>query len=120
MPRSMPSATRRHSATPEEAMSCMLMSAASLARNHTFVTKQSWRFRIKLSIIIDNLNSASSVVDPVTQQNEQQAQRKAAMSVLAHAEASEIAARLGALSLPHHQDLREPENGLVMLRGRVG
>src|SRR4051812_23885251 len=42
------------------------------------------------------------------------------MAVLAHAEAGEIAARLRALALPAHQDLRAPENGLVMLRGRIG
>lgn len=42
------------------------------------------------------------------------------MAVLAHAEAAEIAARLRAIDLPDHQDLRAPENGLVMLRGRVG
>jgi alpha-D-ribose 1-methylphosphonate 5-triphosphate synthase subunit PhnG len=56
----------------------------------------------------------------VTQHNNQQTQRKAAMAVLAHAEAGEIAARLRTLVLPGHQDLRAPENGLVMLRGRVG
>ena len=56
----------------------------------------------------------------MTQHDDQQAQRKAGMAVLAHAEASEIAARLRNLSLPDHQDLRTPENGLVMLRGRVG
>ncbi|WP_433996345.1 phosphonate C-P lyase system protein PhnG [Bradyrhizobium liaoningense] len=54
------------------------------------------------------------------QNDRQQVQRKAAMAVLAHAEAGEIAARLGAIALPPHQNLREPENGLVMLRGRVG
>ena len=59
-------------------------------------------------------------VDSVTQHNTQQAQRKAAMAVLAHAEAGEIAACLRTIPLPGHQDLREPENGLVMLRGRVG
>ncbi|MCP3379699.1 phosphonate C-P lyase system protein PhnG [Bradyrhizobium sp. CCGUVB4N] len=59
-------------------------------------------------------------MDPVTQHNTQQAQRQAAMVVLAHAEAGEIAARLRTIPLPGHQDLREPENGLVMLRGRVG
>ena len=42
------------------------------------------------------------------------------MAVLAHAEAGEIAARLRTIPLPGYQDLREPENGLVMLRGRVG
>ncbi len=74
---------------------------------------------MKLSIIIDNFDAASSV-DQVTQHNNQQAQRKAAMAVLAHAEAGEIAARLRNFSLPAHQDLRMPESGLVMLRGRVG
>src|SRR5262245_18896442 len=42
------------------------------------------------------------------------------MAVLAHAEAGEIAARLRNFALPAHQDLRAPENGLVMLRGRIG
>jgi alpha-D-ribose 1-methylphosphonate 5-triphosphate synthase subunit PhnG len=46
--------------------------------------------------------------------------RQAAMAVLAHADAAEIAARLDALALPSHQNLREPENGLVMVRGRIG
>ncbi|MBR0686200.1 phosphonate C-P lyase system protein PhnG [Bradyrhizobium manausense] len=59
-------------------------------------------------------------MDSVTQHNTQQAQRQAAMAVLAHAEAGEIAARLRNVPLPGHQDLREPESGLVMLRGRVG
>ena len=42
------------------------------------------------------------------------------MAVLAHSEAAEIAGRLEAIALPAHEDLREPENGLVMVRGRVG
>lgn len=63
---------------------------------------------------------SKSSVDQVTQHNNQQAQRQAAMAVLAHAEAAEIAARLRVIALPDHQDLRAPENGLVMLRGRVG
>jgi alpha-D-ribose 1-methylphosphonate 5-triphosphate synthase subunit PhnG len=49
-----------------------------------------------------------------------QAQRKAAMAVLAHSDAAEISSRLDALALPAHEDLREPENGLVMVRGRIG
>src|SRR5258708_24075201 len=49
-----------------------------------------------------------------------QAQRKAAMAVLAHTDAAEISDRLGAIALPAHENLREPENGLVMVRGRVG
>lgn len=47
-------------------------------------------------------------------------QRKAAMSVLAHADGDAIARCLGAIDLPAHTDLREPENGLVMVRGRIG
>ena len=42
------------------------------------------------------------------------------MAVLAHAEATEIAGHLETIALPAHEDLREPENGLVMVRGRVG
>ena len=48
------------------------------------------------------------------------AQRKAAMNVLVHAEGDAIARCLGAIELPAHADLREPENGLVMVRGRIG
>lgn len=48
------------------------------------------------------------------------AQRKAAMTVLAHAAGDDIARCLGALDLPDHSDLRTPENGLVMVRGRIG
>lgn len=46
--------------------------------------------------------------------------RKAAMSVLAHAPAVDIAARLQPIALPPHEELRAPENGLVMVRGRIG
>ena len=42
------------------------------------------------------------------------------MTVLAHSDAAEIAGYLDALVLPAHEDLREPENGLVMVRGRIG
>src|SRR5437667_954876 len=49
-----------------------------------------------------------------------QARRKAAMAVLAHSEAADIAGHLEAIALPAHEDLREPENGLLMVRGRIG
>ena len=49
-----------------------------------------------------------------------QVQRKAAMAVLAHSEPAEISVRLDAIELPAHENLREPENGLVMVRGRIG
>jgi alpha-D-ribose 1-methylphosphonate 5-triphosphate synthase subunit PhnG len=51
---------------------------------------------------------------------ERQARRKAAMLVLAHSGTAEIARRLETVGAPAHEDLREPENGLVMLRGRIG
>src|SRR6195256_3477175 len=56
----------------------------------------------------------------VTRENSKQAQRKAAMTGLAHSDAAGIAGRLEALALPDHEILREPENGLVMVRGRIG
>jgi alpha-D-ribose 1-methylphosphonate 5-triphosphate synthase subunit PhnG len=49
-----------------------------------------------------------------------QAQRKTAMAVLAHSKAADIAGRLDAVALPAHEILREPESGLVMVRGRIG
>jgi alpha-D-ribose 1-methylphosphonate 5-triphosphate synthase subunit PhnG len=42
------------------------------------------------------------------------------MAVLAQSNAVEIACYLDAITLPAHENLREPENGLVMVRGRIG
>jgi alpha-D-ribose 1-methylphosphonate 5-triphosphate synthase subunit PhnG len=56
----------------------------------------------------------------MTDEPPQQKRRKAAMAILAHSEAADIAGRLGAITLPAHESLREPENGLVMVRGRIG
>jgi alpha-D-ribose 1-methylphosphonate 5-triphosphate synthase subunit PhnG len=56
----------------------------------------------------------------VADQKGKQAQRQAAMAVLAHADAADIAAHLDSLAWPAHENLREPENGLVMVRGRTG
>ena len=56
----------------------------------------------------------------MTATQNKQAQRKAVMVVLAHSEPSEISGRLEAIALPDHENLREPENGLVMVRGRIG
>jgi alpha-D-ribose 1-methylphosphonate 5-triphosphate synthase subunit PhnG len=55
-----------------------------------------------------------------TDENSRQAERQAAMAVLAHSDAAAIAGRLDAIALPPYEDLREPENGLVMVRGRIG
>ena len=53
-------------------------------------------------------------------ENGAQARRKAVMAVLAHSTAADIAGYLADIALPAHEDLREPENGLVMVRGRIG
>jgi alpha-D-ribose 1-methylphosphonate 5-triphosphate synthase subunit PhnG len=55
-----------------------------------------------------------------TGENGKRARRKAAMAVLAHSDAAEIARRLEAVAVPPYENLREPENGLVMVRGRIG
>jgi alpha-D-ribose 1-methylphosphonate 5-triphosphate synthase subunit PhnG len=57
-----------------------------------------------------------SIVD----ETDKQARRQAAMAVLAHSDAADIAGRLEAIAVPAHENLREPENGLVMVRGRIG
>lgn len=50
-----------------------------------------------------------------------QNKRRAAMAVLAESNAAEIAQLLELLEpLPAYEDLRTPENGLVMIRGRIG
>ncbi|WP_029582160.1 phosphonate C-P lyase system protein PhnG [Bradyrhizobium sp. URHD0069] len=53
-------------------------------------------------------------------ENSKQVQRQAAMAALAHSDGGEIAGRLAAIALPAYENLREPENGLVMVRGRIG
>jgi alpha-D-ribose 1-methylphosphonate 5-triphosphate synthase subunit PhnG len=55
-----------------------------------------------------------------TTENTRQTQRKQAMAVLAHSDSADISGRLAAIALPAHENLREPENGLVMVRGRIG
>jgi alpha-D-ribose 1-methylphosphonate 5-triphosphate synthase subunit PhnG len=56
----------------------------------------------------------------VTGKIDKDTQRKAAMRVLAHTETAAIASRLAAIDLPDSVDLRAPENGLLMVRGRTG
>jgi alpha-D-ribose 1-methylphosphonate 5-triphosphate synthase subunit PhnG len=58
--------------------------------------------------------------ETIRDEGERQARRKTAMLVLAHTGAAEIARYLETIRVPAHEDLREPENGLVMLRGRIG
>src|SRR5437762_13806386 len=56
----------------------------------------------------------------MTEIDNKQAQRKVVMTVLAQSDLAEISVRLDAIELPDHEDLRDPENGLVMVRGRIG
>jgi alpha-D-ribose 1-methylphosphonate 5-triphosphate synthase subunit PhnG len=53
-------------------------------------------------------------------EDSKQDRRKAAMKVLAHSATAEIAVRLHRIAVPTHDVLRAPENGLVMVRGRIG
>lgn len=54
------------------------------------------------------------------QASPQQIQRQDAMAVLAHTPTQRIAACLSEVEVPAHEALRQPENGLVMVRGRIG
>jgi alpha-D-ribose 1-methylphosphonate 5-triphosphate synthase subunit PhnG len=87
-----------------------------------------WHFVVKLSNIIDNLTPARANAGQIVvargkgEEGEgvKQGRRKAAMTVLAHSSTVDIAEYLEELELPAYESLRAPENGLVMLRGRVG
>ncbi|WP_024574593.1 MULTISPECIES: phosphonate C-P lyase system protein PhnG [unclassified Afipia] len=46
--------------------------------------------------------------------------RRAAMSVLAHTPTERILSSLEAFDVPPHEAVRQPESGLVMIRGRIG
>lgn len=46
--------------------------------------------------------------------------RRRAMAVLADSPIDDIAKRMSAMPMPAYQELRTPENGLVMVRGRIG
>lgn len=54
------------------------------------------------------------------QTTSEHALRRVALSVLAHAPKKRIAACLAALDVPCHEMARQPESGLVMVRGRTG
>lgn len=60
------------------------------------------------------------MIASVEDNESRQAQRRAAMTVLAHSEAIAIERYLETIAVPPHESLREPENGLVMMRGRIG
>lgn len=54
------------------------------------------------------------------QTDEAASARRQAMAVLAHADTASITHLLSSLPVPRHEVLRPAENGLVMLRGRIG
>ena len=89
------------------------------SEKHGSVTKGSSTGVRKLSNNIDNLGPAMSSA-AITTGNETEARRRAAMAVLCRMQTADIAARLAGLAVPAHEQLRQPENGLVMVRGRIG
>jgi alpha-D-ribose 1-methylphosphonate 5-triphosphate synthase subunit PhnG len=60
------------------------------------------------------------MADVIAMDENGRARRQAAMAVLAHSDAADIAGQLDGFAVPAHENLREPENGLVMVRGRIG
>jgi alpha-D-ribose 1-methylphosphonate 5-triphosphate synthase subunit PhnG len=64
---------------------------------------------------------AKAMTSISTDKTEIRNRRREAMSVLACASADEIESGIASVdSIPAHQDIRLPESGLVMLRGRIG
>jgi alpha-D-ribose 1-methylphosphonate 5-triphosphate synthase subunit PhnG len=54
-------------------------------------------------------------------ESEMRTRRRAAMAVLSCSSAAEIARHLASLDpIPAHSEIRAPQSGLVMLRGRIG
>ena len=74
---------------------------------------------MKLSSKSYNLLQAT-VTMTTAHKDHQQARRREAMGVLTRCPAEDIAGCLDAVAIPAHEQLRQPENGLVMLRGRIG
>ncbi|OYU89897.1 MAG: phosphonate C-P lyase system protein PhnG [Bradyrhizobiaceae bacterium PARB1] len=73
---------------------------------------------MKLSSKSYNLSSGGDMMQALS--NDLQAKRKEAMGVLGHCPTAEIARHFADIAVPDHEQLRYPENGLVMLRGRIG
>jgi alpha-D-ribose 1-methylphosphonate 5-triphosphate synthase subunit PhnG len=61
------------------------------------------------------------VSSPLPKDLDLQSRRRGVMTVLTRSDAAEIALHLDSLGpLPASEDLRPPESGLVMVRGRIG
>jgi alpha-D-ribose 1-methylphosphonate 5-triphosphate synthase subunit PhnG len=64
---------------------------------------------------------AKTVASVATNETEIRNRRREAMSVLACASSAEIESRMASIeNIPAHEEIRVPESGLVMLRGRIG
>jgi alpha-D-ribose 1-methylphosphonate 5-triphosphate synthase subunit PhnG len=64
---------------------------------------------------------ANTVTSVASDQTEIRNRRREAMSVLACASTAEIESAIASVEgIPAHEDIRLPESGLVMLRGRIG
>ena len=64
---------------------------------------------------------AKAVTSVATNETESRNRRREAMSVLACASSAEIERGVASLEgIPSHKEIRLPESGLVMLRGRIG
>lgn len=71
-----------------------------------------------MSSNIDNF--AMTMPQTASSTDPEHAARREAMAVLARSDARELAALLAAaVGEPSHSDLRKPESGLLMLRGRI-
>lgn len=57
---------------------------------------------------------------PTAIEDDLTALRRRAMAVLAESSTDDIAERMSRLAVPLYEELRTAENGLVMLRGRIG
>ena len=77
----------------------------------------------ELSISIDNsaMAMAKVVTSVASDETEIRNRRREAMSVLACASSAEIESGMAFVeNIPAHHEIRQPESGLVMLRGRIG
>jgi len=64
---------------------------------------------------------ANATQDAPPQLDDMQRRRRDLMALLASSSAPEIARHLEAIApLPPHQEVRAPESGMVMVRGRIG
>jgi len=84
-------------------------------------SKLHWWRAAKLSSNIDILTMAISAHSSLDLGDAAVSARRAALALLAEAETHELSAWLAEIGeTPQHDNLRKPETGLVMVRGRIG